>query len=174
MKCFVFPAMVMVFAGFPIALSAQWPDYKTPGVPRTPDGKPKLDAPTPLPAPLVSGLAGLPHRPPRTGTQAPVVYALATGMRAFAARMSALEREKLDAPTPLPVLLGSGLAGLPHGPRRTGIQAPVAYGLAMGTRAFAARMSALTRAHGFEPEVRLPATLASGAAEHEHGLQPSP
>jgi hypothetical protein len=47
MKCFVFPAMVMVFAGFPIALSAQWPDYRTPGVPRTPDGKPKLDAPTP-------------------------------------------------------------------------------------------------------------------------------
>jgi len=48
------------------------------------------------------------------------------------------------------------------------------YALAMGTRAFAAKMSALTRAHGFEPEVRLPATLASGVAEQEHGPQPSP
>jgi hypothetical protein len=29
------------------SLSAQWPSYPTPGVPRTPDGKPILDAPTP-------------------------------------------------------------------------------------------------------------------------------
>jgi hypothetical protein len=27
--------------------AAQWLNYKTPGVPRTPDGKPKLDAPAP-------------------------------------------------------------------------------------------------------------------------------
>jgi hypothetical protein len=59
MKCFVFPAIVMVFAGFPIALSAQWPDYKTPGVPRTPDGKPKLDAPTPRMADGKPDLSGM-------------------------------------------------------------------------------------------------------------------
>jgi hypothetical protein len=29
------------------SLGAQWPSYQTPGVPRTPDGKPILDAPTP-------------------------------------------------------------------------------------------------------------------------------
>jgi hypothetical protein len=29
------------------SLGAQWPSYPTPGVPRTPDGKPILDAPTP-------------------------------------------------------------------------------------------------------------------------------
>jgi hypothetical protein len=29
------------------SLGAQWPSYPTPGVPRTPDGKPVLDAPTP-------------------------------------------------------------------------------------------------------------------------------
>ncbi|HEY7391727.1 MAG TPA: hypothetical protein VH640_24640 [Bryobacteraceae bacterium] len=34
-------------AAIPIALLAQWPDYPDSSVPRTPDGKPKLDAPTP-------------------------------------------------------------------------------------------------------------------------------
>jgi hypothetical protein len=34
-------------AALPIALVAQWPDYPERNVPRTPDGKPKLDAPTP-------------------------------------------------------------------------------------------------------------------------------
>src|SRR6185503_13483045 len=29
------------------SLGAQWPSYPTPGVPRTEDGKPILDAPTP-------------------------------------------------------------------------------------------------------------------------------
>src|SRR4030095_3189453 len=29
------------------SLGAQWPSYPTPGVPRTADGKPILDAPTP-------------------------------------------------------------------------------------------------------------------------------
>src|SRR5690348_982374 len=40
-------AMALFFAGLPAALSAQWPDYPSPKTPRTPDGKPKLDAPTP-------------------------------------------------------------------------------------------------------------------------------
>src|ERR1700719_602112 len=113
----------------------------------------------PLPALLVSGLAGLPRGPRRTGIRALAVSALATGTRAFAARMSAPEREKLGGRMPLPARLESGLAGLPHGPRRTGIQAPGVCALATGTRAFAARACGLTGARGSEPEVRLPATL---------------
>ena len=34
-------------AALPTALLAQWPDYPAKGVPRTPDGKVKMDAPTP-------------------------------------------------------------------------------------------------------------------------------
>ena len=34
-------------AAFSVSLHAQWPSYPTPGVPRTADGKPALDAPTP-------------------------------------------------------------------------------------------------------------------------------
>jgi len=36
-----------IAASLSISLSAQWPAYPTPGVPRTADGKPILDAPTP-------------------------------------------------------------------------------------------------------------------------------
>src|SRR5215467_13644301 len=42
-----------------VALEAQWVNYKTPGVPRTADGKPKLDAPAPR---------GLDGHPDLTGT----------------------------------------------------------------------------------------------------------
>ena len=31
----------------PISLFAQWPNFKTPGIPRTADGKPNLTAPAP-------------------------------------------------------------------------------------------------------------------------------
>jgi hypothetical protein len=44
------------------SLGAQWPSYPTPGVPRTPDGKPILDAPTPRTPegkPDLSGIWGL-------------------------------------------------------------------------------------------------------------------
>jgi hypothetical protein len=41
-----FEAIVMI-AALPAALFAQWPSYPTPGVPRTPDGKPNLSAPAP-------------------------------------------------------------------------------------------------------------------------------
>src|SRR5580698_9043578 len=37
-------AAAMVFASL---VSAQWLDYPAPGIPRTPDGKPNLAAPTP-------------------------------------------------------------------------------------------------------------------------------
>jgi hypothetical protein len=36
-----------MMAALPTALLAQWPSYPTPGVPRTPDGKPNLSAPAP-------------------------------------------------------------------------------------------------------------------------------
>jgi hypothetical protein len=44
MKFSCVPAIVCAAT---LPLCAQWPDYPTPGVPRTPDGKPKLDAPAP-------------------------------------------------------------------------------------------------------------------------------
>src|SRR5579863_2740352 len=40
-------ALAIALTAFPLALSAQWPDYPTPGVPKTPDGKPKPDGPAP-------------------------------------------------------------------------------------------------------------------------------
>ena len=37
----------MFLTASPAALFAQWPSYPTPGIPRTPDGKPNLSAPAP-------------------------------------------------------------------------------------------------------------------------------
>jgi hypothetical protein len=39
--------LMMMLASIPVAIYAQWPSYRTPGVPRTPDGKPILNGPTP-------------------------------------------------------------------------------------------------------------------------------
>jgi hypothetical protein len=39
-------AVAVVFA-FSVPVMAQWPSYPTPGVPRTPDGRPNLDGPAP-------------------------------------------------------------------------------------------------------------------------------
>ncbi len=65
-------AVVLALAVFPLALFAQWPDYPTPGVPKTPDGKPNLSAPAPRTAdgkPDLSGIwenvRGNTGRPPR-------------------------------------------------------------------------------------------------------------
>ena len=38
---------ILVFAALPFTASAQWPDYPSSKVPRTAEGKPKLDAPAP-------------------------------------------------------------------------------------------------------------------------------
>ena len=54
-------AAALILAAAPTALFAQWLDYPTPGVPRTPDGKPNLSAPAPRTAdgkPDLSGMWG--------------------------------------------------------------------------------------------------------------------
>src|ERR1041385_4013779 len=38
---------VIVFTALAMPLAAQWQNYPTPGIPRTPDGKPNLSAPAP-------------------------------------------------------------------------------------------------------------------------------
>ncbi len=45
-RVFLAVLVCSVFASA-VAVGAQWLNYKTPGVPRTPDGKAKLDAPAP-------------------------------------------------------------------------------------------------------------------------------
>jgi hypothetical protein len=51
--------LILALGAFPLALSAQWPDYPTPGVPKGPDGKPKLDAPAPRTADGHPDLSGI-------------------------------------------------------------------------------------------------------------------
>ena len=51
-------AGLLVF-GTSVTTPAQWLNYKTPGVPRTPDGKPKLDAPAPRTADGHPDLSGV-------------------------------------------------------------------------------------------------------------------
>src|SRR5215204_1509930 len=43
----------------PATAGAQWLDYKTPGIPRQPDGKPNLSAPAPRTADGKPDLAGI-------------------------------------------------------------------------------------------------------------------
>src|ERR1700722_16455629 len=52
-------ALIITLAAFPLALSAQWPDYPTPGVGKTADGKPKLDGPAPRTADGHPDLSGI-------------------------------------------------------------------------------------------------------------------
>src|ERR1700680_4583961 len=40
-------AMALAVSGLCVRLGAQWLNYPAPGIPRTPDGKPNLAAPTP-------------------------------------------------------------------------------------------------------------------------------
>jgi hypothetical protein len=40
-------AVVAALCLLPISLGAQWLDFRTPGIPRTADGKPNLTAPAP-------------------------------------------------------------------------------------------------------------------------------
>jgi hypothetical protein len=60
-SCLHYAAAALILAAVTPALSAQWLDYPTAGLPRTPDGKPNLSAPTPKTAdgkPDLSGMWG--------------------------------------------------------------------------------------------------------------------
>jgi hypothetical protein len=52
-------AAILIATLLPFALSAQWPDYPTPNVPKTADGKPNLDGPTPRTADGHPDLSGV-------------------------------------------------------------------------------------------------------------------
>ena len=52
-------ALAIALTAFPVALCAQWPDYPTTGVPKAPDGKPKLDGPAPRTADGHPDLSGV-------------------------------------------------------------------------------------------------------------------
>lgn len=56
MKTRLLPAAVFLLS---VPLAAQWLDYKTPGIPRTPDGKPNLSAPAPKTADGKPDLSGI-------------------------------------------------------------------------------------------------------------------
>jgi hypothetical protein len=77
MKSFVYAvALLIALCGLPGALSAQWPDYPTPGVPKGPDGKPNLNGPVPRTADGHPDLSGIweiarPPRPPSTDGSIP-------------------------------------------------------------------------------------------------------
>ena len=59
MKTLVNSVAAVLLAGLPIALFSQWPNYPTPGVPRTPDGKPNLEGPAPRTADGKPDLSGI-------------------------------------------------------------------------------------------------------------------
>src|SRR5260370_29210805 len=66
MKAKLFAAAVLLS----VPLAAQWLSYKTPGIPRTPDGKPNLSAPAPRTADGKPDLSGI-WRGPRTSPYLP-------------------------------------------------------------------------------------------------------
>jgi len=65
--------VVAALASVPTCLFAQWPDYKTPGAPRTADGKQDMKGPTPRTADGKPDLSGIWQytRPPGTPAPAP-------------------------------------------------------------------------------------------------------
>jgi hypothetical protein len=52
-------ALAVAVSLLPVSLCAQWLDVPTPGIPRTPDGKPNLSAPAPRMADGKPDLSGL-------------------------------------------------------------------------------------------------------------------
>src|SRR3984885_4466951 len=52
-------AAALLFAAIPATLSAQWPPYPTPGVPKLADGKPNMEGPTPRTADGKPDLSGI-------------------------------------------------------------------------------------------------------------------
>jgi hypothetical protein len=71
MKSLLHPgAAAMILAAIPASLFAQWPSYPEAGVPRGPDGKPKLDAPAPRTADGKPDLSGIWEYRGRSGAPA--------------------------------------------------------------------------------------------------------
>jgi hypothetical protein len=60
----------LILAAIPAALLAQWPSYPTAGIPRGPDGKPKLDGPAPRTADGKPDLSGIWEYRGRSGAPA--------------------------------------------------------------------------------------------------------
>jgi hypothetical protein len=60
----------LILAAIPAMVFAQWPSYRTAGVPRGPDGKPKLDAPAPRTADGKPDLSGIWEYRGRSGAPA--------------------------------------------------------------------------------------------------------
>lgn len=58
-SCLQYAAAALILAAAPSTLFAQWLDYPTPDVPRTPDGKPNLSAPAPRTADGKTDLSGM-------------------------------------------------------------------------------------------------------------------
>src|SRR5581483_2554644 len=51
--------LAILIAALPVVLGAQWPPYRTPGIPRTAEGKPNLSAPAPKTADGHPDLTGI-------------------------------------------------------------------------------------------------------------------
>src|SRR4029453_275208 len=112
----LFAAAVLVLMGtLSVPLAAQWPRYQTPGVPKTADGKPDLNAPAPRGADGKPDLSGVWETAPCTGCAPPTIDGLspppAQGRGAGSAAGSST-----PAPPPGRVVFGNGGAQVEGGP----------------------------------------------------------
>jgi hypothetical protein len=89
MRAFVHTlAAATIFAAISFTLSAQWPDYPTPNVPKLADGKPNMEGPTPHTAEGHPDLTGIwefvdANPRPKPGTVRPPAAGVGQGARPF-------------------------------------------------------------------------------------------
>ena len=98
----------------PVSSSAQWLNYPTPGIPRTPDGKPDLSAPVPRTADGKPDLTGL-WRPNAGGYQINITADLApTDVRPWALALTKQRAQRLyaESPTTLCLPFGPGVGAM--------------------------------------------------------------